>query len=235
MTATVKLFSSWFCPFAQRAWLALLEKGVEFEYNEIDPYNKTKEFLTINPRGLVPVIVNDGKCVYESAVCIEYVDEAWPDGPSLLPKDPYERAQARIWADFITKKIVPKFYMALQRQTRPEQEEAMEAILTALIELSGAMSTEGPFFGGQNFGLVDIMLVPFTIRFEILSHYRSFAVPQTDTFARFRRWMEACHARDSVKATLSTKEKYIAIYKRYENNSAQTEVADAIRKGTTLP
>ncbi|XP_071104596.1 uncharacterized protein [Haliotis cracherodii] len=235
MAATVKLYSSWFCPFAQRAWLALLEKGVEFEYNEIDPYNKTKEFLAINPRGLVPVIVKDGKCVYESAVCIEYVDEAWPDGPSLLPKDPYERARARIWSDFITKKIVPKFYVALQRQTRPEQEEAMAAILTALKELSGEISAEGPFFGGPSFGLVDIMLVPFGIRFEILNHYRGFTVPQTEEFARFNRWLAACEGQDSVKATLSTKEKYIAVYKRYENNSAQTEVADAIRKGTSLP
>lgn len=34
----VKLFTSWFCPFAQRAWIALEEKGVDYDYIEINPY-----------------------------------------------------------------------------------------------------------------------------------------------------------------------------------------------------
>lgn len=34
----VKLYTSWFCPFAQRAWIALEEKGVDYEYIEINPY-----------------------------------------------------------------------------------------------------------------------------------------------------------------------------------------------------
>ena len=50
--AIPKLYSAWFCPFAQRAWIALLAKGTEFEYVEKDPYNKTPELLAANPRGL---------------------------------------------------------------------------------------------------------------------------------------------------------------------------------------
>lgn len=44
-----KLYCAWFCPFAQRAWIALEAKGVDFEYIEQDPYNKTPEWLSINP------------------------------------------------------------------------------------------------------------------------------------------------------------------------------------------
>ena len=32
------LYCSWFCPYAQRAWVALEEKGVEYQYVEINPY-----------------------------------------------------------------------------------------------------------------------------------------------------------------------------------------------------
>lgn len=34
----VEFFCSWFCPFAQRAWIALEEKGVNYRYHEINPY-----------------------------------------------------------------------------------------------------------------------------------------------------------------------------------------------------
>ena len=35
---STKLFCSWFCPYAQRAWIALEEKGVPYQYVEITPY-----------------------------------------------------------------------------------------------------------------------------------------------------------------------------------------------------
>ena len=34
------LYASWFCPYAQRAWIALEEKNVPFHYVEIDPYKR---------------------------------------------------------------------------------------------------------------------------------------------------------------------------------------------------
>ncbi|KAK2186874.1 hypothetical protein NP493_185g01012 [Ridgeia piscesae] len=86
MASLPKLYCAWFCPFAQRAWISLLHKGIEFEYIEQDPYDKSAEWLAVNPRGLVPAILHNGRAVYESQVCIEYVDDAWPGGKSLLPK-----------------------------------------------------------------------------------------------------------------------------------------------------
>ena len=50
------LYCAWFCPFAQKSWIALVHKGVEFEYREQDPYHKSPEWLAINPRGLVPAL-----------------------------------------------------------------------------------------------------------------------------------------------------------------------------------
>ena len=36
---------------------------------------------------------------------IEYIDEVWKDKSPLLPTDPYQRAQARFWADYVDKKV----------------------------------------------------------------------------------------------------------------------------------
>ena len=66
MSSKPTLYSAWFCPFAQRAWMALEQKGVSYEYTEVDPYKKTPEFLAVCPRGMVPSIIDNGKVVIES-------------------------------------------------------------------------------------------------------------------------------------------------------------------------
>ena len=173
MSSTTTLYNAWFCPFAQRAWLALLEKGVEFTYVEQDPYNKSPEWLAVNPRGLVPAIVHNGKLIVESTVCIEYVDEAYSTDRHLLPSDPYERAQIRLLSDHITKKVTPPYYQLLMKKGDAERTEAKKNIiesLTALFEKDP--SSDGLFFGGKSFNKVDIMLAPHAYRIRlILKHY----------------------------------------------------------------
>ena len=38
MNRSLKLYSFWACPFAQRAWIGLEKSGLEFEYVELNPY-----------------------------------------------------------------------------------------------------------------------------------------------------------------------------------------------------
>lgn len=64
---------------------------------------------------MVLVIVYKGKIIYESLVCIEYVDEIWLMGLRLLFVDFYDRVYVRIWGDFIGKKIVLFFYVFLMK------------------------------------------------------------------------------------------------------------------------
>ena len=34
-----------FCPFTQRTWIALEEKGIPYQYKEVNPYKKEDHFL----------------------------------------------------------------------------------------------------------------------------------------------------------------------------------------------
>lgn len=230
-----KLYSAWFCPFAQRAWIALLAKDIKFEYLEINPYNKTPEFLAANPRGLVPVIIHNNKSVYESSVCIEYVDEAFAGEPRLLPTDPYERAHARIWGDFLSKKIIPPFYALLMKQSQEEQEEIKTQLTAHLLELTKAMHPEGPFFQGDKFGFVDIMLAPHAARFFILKHYRGFELPGCGEFERFHKWWESTKKVPAVKNTFQDEGRLLDNYKKYAEATSNSQVAQAIRKGGPMP
>lgn len=231
-----RLLCSWFCPFAQRAWIGLQEKEIPYKYEEIDPYNKTEEFLKFNPRGLVPVIVHNGKAIYESTVCLEYMDEAWPDKPKLMPKDPYDRAVVRIWADFVTKKIIPFFYSLLMKEDAEVQKEGRKSFLENVEAYTKAMSPTGPYFMGEQFGLIDIMLYPWIQRMPILKFYRNFEIPtDTDWYPRFQTWYKACRERKKIIPTVADDQRLIDEYKRYAHNTTQSQVAQAIRAGKALP
>lgn len=99
--------------FGMRVRVALAEKGIEYEYREENLLaNKSPLLLEMNPiHKKIPVLIHNGKPISESLIIVEYIDEVWKDkSPTLLPSDPYQRAQARFWADFIDKKVPFSFF-----------------------------------------------------------------------------------------------------------------------------
>src|SRR5260370_11296940 len=57
-------------------------------------------YLAINPNGVVPTLVHDGKTIIDSAVINEYLDDVFPERP-LRPSDPVELAHMRTWRQYI--------------------------------------------------------------------------------------------------------------------------------------
>ncbi len=54
-------------------------------------------FLALNPKGVVPVVVHDGTVVTESNIIMEYVEDAFPDLPSLRADTAAGNARMRNW------------------------------------------------------------------------------------------------------------------------------------------
>jgi glutathione S-transferase len=89
----LKLYGFPVSNYANMVQLALLEKGVPFEYVLTTP-GQSPEFLARSPRGKVPVLETPDGFINETSVILEYLEETHPERP-LLPRDPYARAQVR--------------------------------------------------------------------------------------------------------------------------------------------
>ncbi|KAI1773013.1 putative glutathione-S-transferase theta, GST [Hypoxylon cercidicola] len=256
----LKLYGGWFCPFVQRSWIVMHERRIPHQYVEINPYNKDADFLALNPRGLVPTLavpVGDGgktqRPLYESLVICEYLNETYDDekenGPSLLPGDPYERARCRLWIDHIGNKIVPGFYRFIQHTPGKDYsiEQARENFhghIKTLVKEMLESEQSGPWFLGEQFSLVDVILAPWAKRLFLIDYYKpgglgfpaeGQAGDDEKVWARWRMWFDAIVNRQSVKDTWSDDDQYIKAYRRYAEDTTQSEVAQATRKGEKLP
>jgi len=232
---SLEFYSGWFCPFVQRAWIALEEGKLPYQYKEVNPYKKEPSYLAINPKGLVPSLVDNGKILYESSIIVEYLSDQYNLG--LLPSDPYERAKGKLVIDIINKKIIPAYFRVLQSQEPDQQASARADFIAGLKEFAGKLpKDDGPFYNGKNFGFVDIELVPWALRLYILEKHRGLEIPDNDeVWTRFREWVDAVKKRDSVWRTRSEDQYYEQIYSRYLNNTAMSLAAQATRFGRIIP
>ena len=192
-----------------------MAKKVDFEYIDQDPYDKTPEWMAISPTGLVPVIVDGGKTVYESAICVEYVDEAFSTDVSLLPKDPYKRALARIWGDFLGKNVSPNYFRAIRKKTKEEQEEHLEKFEDGLKKFLAAMDPNTTYLQGETLGYLDIIFAPWANLLKVLKHFSGYEVPQTPEFVRFHKWWDVAKSHPAViPVTEIPLEKFVTRYEK---------------------
>ena len=89
--------------------LALLEKGLAFDNRVLDSRkweHHDPAFRAINPDGIVPVLVHDGRVVRESTVINEYLEDVFPQ-PALRPANPWLRAEMRVLTKYVDEYFCP--------------------------------------------------------------------------------------------------------------------------------
>jgi len=88
---------------SRRVRFCLEEKGLTYEAHVVDLSRQeqhSEAYLKINPMGVVPTIVHDGRALHESSVICEYLDAVFPD-PPLRPSDPFDLALMRNWIRYV--------------------------------------------------------------------------------------------------------------------------------------
>ncbi|XP_030966302.1 glutathione S-transferase U19-like [Quercus lobata] len=204
MAGEVVLLDFWPSLYGMRVRIALAEKGIKYESKEEDLSNKSPLLLEMNPiNKQIPVLIHNGKPVCESLIIVQYIDEVWNDKSPLLPSDPYQRAQARFWADFVDKKVsgaAKKLWSTTGEEQEAGKKEFIEFLKTLEVELG-----DKPYFGGETFGYVDLSLITFYSWFhayEVLGNINIEA-----ECPKIIAWAKRCLQKEAVAKTLPDQKK----------------------------
>ncbi|MBA3067207.1 MAG: maleylacetoacetate isomerase [Hyphomonas sp.] len=170
----IRLYDYWRSSAAYRVRIALNLKGAPYERVPVNilpgaDEQLGAEYRARNPQMRVPAIEVDGRMAGQSLAIIEWMDETLP-GPALLPKDPWQRLQARAFANIIACDIHPLNNLsplAVLRKDFGADEAAIgrwyrDWIVRGFTALEAMASDikSGPFLFGDTPGLAEIVLVP---------------------------------------------------------------------------
>lgn len=207
--SNIQLYFAKASTFSQRTRVVLLEKGIDFTPIEIDLQNKPDGYAQISRYGKVPAIKHGDVEIYESAIINEYLDEVFPE-PPLLPRNPASKATARIWIDYANTRFVPAFNKFLRGKDSQEQEQGRREFTEALlyIEQEGLSKlSNGHYWLGDEFSLVDISFYPWFERLPLLEHFRKFTLPAQTP--HLQTWWNLLRQRESIQAVANPVDFYL--------------------------
>lgn len=116
------------CSFVPHAALEVIKAttGADFETQTVKLHKgeqRTPEYLAMNPLGLVPVLVEDGKALSQIVAICDYLDRRFPQA-GLLPADPWQRAQAMSTFAWMNNTVHPTFTHVFRPASFAESEAA---------------------------------------------------------------------------------------------------------------
>ena len=104
--------------------IVLRELGLPFELERVDTKaGKTErgtDFLTVNPKGFVPVLeLDDGRRITEAAIILQYLADLRPEAKLAPPPGTFERIRLQEWLNFIASDL-HKLIGSLFQQQMPD-------------------------------------------------------------------------------------------------------------------
>lgn len=196
------LHSGTTCPFSHRCRFVLFEKGMDYEINDLDLYNKPDEINVMNPYGQVPILVERDLILYESNIINEYIDERFPH-PQLMPADPVMRARTRLFLFNFEKEIFVHVAVLEDRSLRADTkrlDQARAAIRDRLSQLAPLL-IKNKYMLGEDFSMLDIAMAPLLWR---LDHY---GIELPKTAAPLQKYAERVFSRPAYIEALTPSEK----------------------------
>jgi len=209
MDGITRLYISYVCPFAQRAWITRNYKGLQEKIKlvAIDLMDRPAWYKEkVYPKNMVPALEHDGKVTGESIDLIKYMDKNF-EGPALLPTDPEK-------AEFVEEMLKYSDTFLSTWYGSLKAEGPLKGALGTFDHLETSLKKfDGPFFLGETFSAADIAFVPLVERFGgYFKNELSYDV--TSGRPNLAAWIEEMDKIDAYKHTKCDIDLYIQFANR---------------------
>ena len=161
------LYEFGYCRSTRVHWL-LREVGVEYESVSVDlckGEQRSPAFLAVNPYGKLPVLVDGGLTVTESAAICTYLADKYP-GSHLIP-DPGTAGRAHYyqWTCFCIAELEPQLWSIRKNMLLyPKARRSLQAVRVAREEYDLAVQvlddhlSKHDYVVGASFGAADVII-----------------------------------------------------------------------------
>lgn len=198
--------------------IALYENATPFEGRIIDFGNprESEEFRALWPPAKIPVLRDHvrGQMVPESSIIIEYLDRHYPGSRPLIPRDPEQALQARLWDRFFDCYVHQPMQTLVANVMRPEGRRDTDSIAAAQAMLRTAYGrldqqlAAGGWAGGCEFGLADCAAAPALF-------YAGTLVP-FDERPHVAAYFDRLSGRESFVRAIKEAQPYFPLYPRHD-------------------
>lgn len=158
-----------FSSYCQKVLTALYENGTAFDTRMLGPDDPSayQELIAMWPVKRFPVLVDDGKPVFEATIIIEYMQLHYPGPVRLIPNDPDEALEIRMLDRFFDNYISTPQQKIVFNAIREEDKRDAYGVQDARDMLDAAYGwldqrMEGrEWAAGDRFSLADCAAAPF--------------------------------------------------------------------------
>lgn len=170
------LYGASLSPFVRKVRACLLEKQLDYSMELIIPRSQPDWYYQISPLGRIPALRDGDIDICDSAVICAYLDDKYPDTPSLLGGTAEEVAKIRWFEKYGDYEIAPLatftvfFNRALAKSMGlPSDEVAVQKALKSLVHHFDYLEqqlADSDYFVGNRFTLADIAIATHWVNFS---------------------------------------------------------------------
>jgi glutathione S-transferase len=201
--------------FCHKVLIALYEQGIEFEGKIVDFGNpgESANFLELWPVGKIPVLRDEqrNRTIPETTIIIEYLDRHYAGQRRMLPTNPEQALEARLWDRFFDQYVSVPMQKIVTDRIRAEGEHDPKGVADARTMLANAYDmlerrcADRAWAIGEVFTIVDCSAAPALF-------YADTVRPFIETHPQLAAYFDRLVAHPSVRRTIAEARPFFHMY-----------------------